>query len=577
VFIDFVLGVKFLFYRRQTSISTVIVDNYTVDELVKLQGKVVNFNQKERNMAKFVRLFIVAVIVQLLLISPLMAKQKVLRIPYPEDPKTADCQKTTDMYTLPLNVFDRLVEVVTVGEGESKLVPGLAEKWDVSVDGKTYTFHLRHGVLFHNGEELTADDVIYTFNRMLDPTTKALNTDILDFVQGAKERLDGKADTVAGLKVVDKYTVQIQLKEPYAPFIAIMASPQSSIFNKKFTMAAGEQFGLSAKTTCGTGPFMLDEYTFNDRQVLVANPKYYKGAPKLDKIIIRVVADPETLRILFEADELDVFDCDYAVTQIPYFYGSDKWKEHIKSGPRVGIYYFHINQAIKPFDDVRVRKAFQMAIDRDKILEKRFYGKGKIENGVLPRGVVCYKPALPIEYNPQKAKQLLAEAGYPNGVDINLVQVSSWNVKWADINEIVQAMVKEAGFNASIKEMDESAYFATRKTGEIENYTQSWSADFNDPDNFFYTFFSKSGTAVRAFNNNVPEVFAAVEKARSIVDPEERCALYQQLNNTIAHDNAAWVPMFSLDHIYVVQPRVKNFQVPWNGWSDMSYYEMAVE
>ena len=527
-------------------------------------------------MKKCVVLMIAGLVLSLVSLNAQAAK--VLRIPYPEDPKTADCQMTTDSYMLPLNVFDRLVEAVTVSPGESQLVPGLAESWDISEDGKVYTFHLRQGVLFHNGEELSADDVVYTFDRMLTPATKALNTDILDFVDGAQERLDGNADSTKGLQALDQYTVQITLKEPYAPFIAVMASPQASIFNRTFTEAAGDQFGLTPETTCGTGPFILKEYVLNDHQTLVANENYYQGRPQLDKIFVRVVEDSETLRLLFEADEIDIFDCDYAISQLAYFYESDTWKDQIRTGPRVGIYYYSINQRIKPFDDVRVRKAFQMAIDREKILEKRFYGKGKLENGVMPRGLVCYNPdQVAIEYNPAKAKELLAEAGYPDGVDMTLVQVSGWSSKWVDINEIVQAMAKEAGFNITIKQLDESAFYATRGSGDIESYVQSWSADFNDPDNFLYTFFAERGTVARSFNNMNTAVFEALDKARTLTDQAERCEAYQELERVIVQENAAWVPLFSVDHTYVVQPRVKNFVVPWNGWSDMSYYQTSVE
>ncbi|EEW23918.1 ABC transporter substrate-binding protein [Rhodobacter ferrooxidans] len=241
------------------------------------------------------------------------------------------------------------------------------------------------------------------------------------------------------------------------------------------------------------------------------------------------------------------------------------------------MYYYNINQARKPFDDVRVRKAFQMSIDRQTILDKNFYGKGELENGVMPRGLACYTPATPIEYNPAKARELLAEAGYPDGVEINLQQVSSWSSKWSDMNQIIQAQVAEAGFKANIVTTDEAAFLAARKVGEAEAYTQVWSADFNDPDNFFYTFFSESGTKTRGYNNNDPEVFAAIETARGMTDQDARCKLYQELTAQIVDKDAAWVPLFSLDHNYVVQPRVKNFVVPWNGWSDMNYYSVEVE
>ncbi|WP_226341184.1 ABC transporter substrate-binding protein [Gemmobacter serpentinus] len=522
------------------------------------------------------KLLIASALTSLAMLSPAVA-ENMLRVSYSEDPKTADGQMTTDSYTLPLNIFDRLVESETTAPGESALVPGLAEKWEVSEDGLTYTFHLRQGVKFHDGAVLTADDVVYTFDRMLNPATKALNTDILTFIAGAQDRLDGKADSVSGLKALDDQTVQITLAQPYAAFLALLAAPGASIYNRAFTEAAGDQFGLTPETTNGTGPFILRDYTLNDSQMLEANEDYWRGRAKVDRLLIRVVTDAETLRMLFESDEIDVFDLDYAPTQTPYFYGSDQWKDLIRSGPRVGIYYYNINQAKKPFDDPRVRKAFQMAIDRQTILDKNFYGKGALENGVMPRGLTCYAEAAPIEYNPAKAKELLAEAGYPDGVEIKLQQAANWSPRWSDMNQIIQAQIAEAGFKAQIVTTDEAAFMAARKVGETDNYTQVWSADFNDPDNFFYTFFSESGSKSRAYNNNDPEVFADIERARGMTDQAERCKLYQDLTTRIVDQDAAWVPLFSLDHSYVVQPRVKNFVVPWNGWSDMNYYNVEVE
>ena len=136
------------------------------------------------------------------------AKPKVLTIAQTEDPGTADPQLTTAEYFLPLNVFDRLVEAVTTGPGRSELVPGLAERWEISEDGLVYTFHLRPNVKFHNGATLTADDVIFTFDRMLNPATKALNTDFLDMIAGATERMEGAAEMTAGLKKIDDLTVE---------------------------------------------------------------------------------------------------------------------------------------------------------------------------------------------------------------------------------------------------------------------------------------------------------------------------------------------------------------------------------
>jgi peptide/nickel transport system substrate-binding protein/oligopeptide transport system substrate-binding protein len=506
------------------------------------------------------------------------AAGRTLTIAYPEEPKTSDMQLNTEDYLIPLNVYDRLLECVTTGPAKSSLVPGLAASWKVSANGKVYTFQLRKGVKFHNGEELTAQDVVYTYDRMLDPATKALNTDILDFVLGAKDRMNGKADHTVGLKALDKYTVQIILEDPFVPFLAIMASPQASILNEKFTRPLGAKYGLSAETTCGTGPFIMKEWVLNDHHTMVANPGYWRGKPQIDTFVVKVVTDPETMRMLFESGEIDIFDCDYATTQIPYFTSNPKWSKQIVSGSRAGIYYFTFNQQLKPFDDVRVRKAFQMAVDRRKLLEKLYYNQGQIENGILPVGLIHYNPAqAKLEYSPDKARKLLAEAGYPNGVDMEIALVASTGSQWLKLSEVVQALVAKAGFRVKLNQMDEAAFYATRKQGKLPMYTSKWSADFNDPDNFFYTFFGAKGTVARSFNALVPENFKLLDLGRSQTDFAKRGKLYADLEKKLVIDQAVWLPLFSMKHLYVVQPKVKKFVVPWNGWSDFPIYEARVD
>lgn len=502
---------------------------------------------------------------------------KMIKVALTADPATTDVQKTTEEYGVPINCFDRLVEAETTAPGKSDLVPGLAESWDISPDGLVYTFHLKKGVKFHNGEIFKADDVLYTFDRMLNPETKALNTDFLSMIKGAQDRMDGKADSVSGIKVIDDNTIEITLEKPFAPFLANIATPAGSVFNRKATEAAGEDFGLKPELTVGTGPFVFHSWTLNDQLVLVANKDYFKGAPKLEGIIMKIVPDAETQRMQFETGELDVFDCDNARSQIPYFEGSDKWKGNIVSGPRVGIYYYCLNESIKPLDDVRVRKALQLAIDRKTLLEKLYYGKGKLENGIMPVGLVGHNENLPeIPYDPAKAKELLAEAGYPNGFDMVISQVSD-KPSSLKMNEAVQSMLAEIGVKVEIQQMDSASWFATRKEGKLPSYFSDWSADFNDPDNFTYTFFYKDNSIARSYNYNNQEVSDKLVEARAITDPEQRYALYQELEKKIVQEDAAWIPLFALDHLFVVQPKVKNFTVSWNGWSNMPYKNITIE
>lgn len=492
-----------------------------------------------------------------------------------EDQQTADPMMTTEFYTIPMNIYDGLVRADTIAPGQSAIVPALAESWEISDDGLVYTFYLRKGVKFHNGEELKADDVLFTINRMMDPQTKAKNTDFYDAIKGAKAFLNGEADSVEGVKVIDDYTVEITLEAAYSPFIALLAAPPCAIFNRKATTEAGSDFGLIPEKTIGTGPFKLVSWTVNDQMTVEAFDDYYRGRPEVDRMIGKIIPDPATARMLFENGEIDVFDCDFAISQIPFFLESEKWSKQVVYGPRVGTYYYCINQSIEPFDDIRIRKAFQHAIDRDLLLNKLYGGRGTIANAILPRGLYGFNPnSQAIEYNPEKAKELMAEAGYPNGFEMEIAMITgSSSVK---TNEVVQAMLMQVGIKATLKQMDSAAFYGTRSEGTLPMYTSNWSADFNDPDNFIYTFFSRKNTGARSFNYDNPKVQDDIIRAREMVDPEERIALYHEIERKIVHEDAAWLPLYTLDHYFVVQPRVKNFKVSWNGWSGMSYYGIKI-
>jgi len=512
-----------------------------------------------------------------LLYSQKADNQDYLKTAYYAYPSQLDPQKTTEFYAAALNCFDRLVEAVTTGPSKSEIVPGLAEKWTISADGLVYTFQLRKNVKFQNGEIFKADDVLYTFDRMLNPATRALNTDFMDMIAGAKDRMNGKADKVTGIKVIDDYTIQITLAAPYAPFLANIATPAGSIFNRKATEAAGAKFGLEPNVTVGSGPFIYSENMVNDHFTFTAFKDYWRGAPALKGIIFKIIPDADTQRMMFETGELDLFDCDLARTQIPYFDGSAKWKKQIVSAPKVATFYLHMNQSIKPFDDVRVRKAVQMAINRKSILDKLYYGKGQLINGILPPGLAGFNTkAEVIPYDVAKAKALLAEAGLSGGFDMTIAQVSG-NLSILKIGEVIQSMLKPLGINVKIDQMDEAAYYDTRAEGKLPMYTNDWGADFNDPDNFIYTFFSSKNTVARSFNYKNTDVQAKLEKARAMTDPAARYALYQQVEKTIVIDDAAWLPLFALEHLFVVQPRVVGFKLSWNGSSNMSFYGISLK
>lgn len=498
-----------------------------------------------------------------------------LHIPAKREFPTVDTQKDTEFYVVPLNIYDRLVECEVV-DGVAEIVPSLAESWTVSDDGLVYTFHLRDDVTFHNGEKLTADDVVYTIDRMMDPDTGARNTDAFSMIKGAKARLDGQADGVEGAVALDENTVELTLEAPFGPFLANLATPACSIYNRKATEAAGDQFGIDPQVTVGTGPFKMSDWVLNDKLTMVRNDDYFKGAPKLDGIEVIQVPDENTQKLMYENGELDIVDLSSSSSQLGYFLENDAYKDNLVTGPEAGSYFYVFNQDMKPTDDVRVRKAISMAIDRQTILDQMYSGAGHLVNSMLPDGVLGAYDAQEIPYDPEGARALLAEAGYSDGCELEICQQTD-NPDALAINQVVQSMLSQVGIKVTIKQVDEAAYYAERKEGKIGMTRSVWWADFNDPDNFLYTFFTEKNTKARSMNYKNTDVYQWLEDARAMVDEEERMALYQKIDTTVVQEDVVVFPLFQMDHIVVVQDWVKGFQIPWNGWTDTSYYTVSIE
>lgn len=492
-------------------------------------------------------------------------------------PDTVDPQCTSDYYSVGMNIFDRLVEVQANGDGTSQIVPSLATSWDISPDGLEYTFHLQEGVKYTNGADFTASDVLYSITRML-TYEKAVNGDIYDVIEGAAELASGEAETISGVEVVDDYTIKMTLTQPYAAFLACLTTPGASMLDEETTEAAGDQFGIDPAVTIGTGPFIFESWEFNSQMVLVANKDCWSGAPGCEGILMIDVPDEATQRMMFENGELDLLDLDNATSQADYFLSNEAYADQIVSGQRVGIYYIALNEQHEALSNPTVRQALQHALDRQAILDALYGGRGKVENGIFPTGLIGFNPDLPeITYDVELAKSMLADAGYPDGFTMELSYSSDSSQTTKDLLEIVAAQFGEIGVQASVVEVDEGSFTERRAAGELDAYTNSWSADFNDPDNFIYTFFGSTDNSVRrGLNYTNTDAIDRVAAARGIVDETERVAEYQALEELIIQEDAAWIPLFSKEHLYVVNPRVSGFTVSWNGWSNNYYHNVSV-
>ena len=501
-----------------------------------------------------------------------LSSDNIVRTAIKSDIQTIDMHKTSNNYMVPLNVFDRLVEV-EVKDGKSEIVPSLAKSWDISEDGKTYILHLMEGVKFHNGEDFKADDVVYSLNRIV-TVQGAVNSSFVSQIEGFDELENGVATELSGVKAIDDYTIEIKLKEPYAGFMASLAAAPVSILDEKTTTMAGDKFGIEPEFTVGTGPFKLKEWKLNEGIELVKNENYWKEAPKIDGVEIKVVPDTETQNIMYRNGELDILDLDYMVDYIPTY--KQEFKDNLVSVPRVGITYFTFNENIEPLNNVNIRKALSMAIDRQAIVDSMYNGTASIENGIFPKGLIGHNENIEaIEYNTEKAKEILAAEGYPNGFDMEIAIDSASSDTTKSVLEIISEQLSEIGVNASLKTYDESTWLATRKAGELGSFMSIWTADYNDPDNFIYTFFgTDENTKLRSLNYKDKEVIDRVAKARAIINEDERIKEYQALEKKIISEDRAWLPMYAKEHYFALGKNISNFKPNWAGISDMQFYSI---
>ena len=514
--------------------------------------------------------------------------ENVLRITYQAEPESADPACTTADYILMMNCMDTLVRTETNEKRENVTVPSVAESWEVSDDGLTYSFHLRDDVKFHNGEMLTADDVLYTVDRMLQPERAAVNTSWMDMIKGAQDMLDGKIDTVEGTGIIinGDYDVDIVLESAYAPFLACLSTPAWSLCNREAGEAADEAgggpmtslYGSDPEYFCGSGPFELSEWVLNDHVFLKTNPDYWRGANKMDGILIRIIPDAQTEKMLFDAGQIDIFDMDHALDQIPVYRDDPAYADNINIKTVLGTSYLHINESIEPLNDVRVRKALQLAIDRQTLIDTQYYGAATPAGTFLAPGVPGYDPEIgAIPYDPDQARELLKEAGYEDGFDLEIVQTTDSSQSDIEVNEAIQSYFEAIGVRCTIKQMDSASWYDLRATGGSPMYRTSWTADFNDPDNFLYQMYGSSSNVRRSWNYYNTDAIARLEAARHMTDPEAREAEYAALDKLITRDDAAMIVLWHKQKVRVLQDRVKGFVPMWAGYGDCGYYETYLE
>lgn len=500
------------------------------------------------------------------------AADKELHIALNADIVSMDVHKTTNDYIVPMNVFDTLFTIVKNSDGTTSIEKSLVDDYSISDNGLTYTFSLKDGIVFSDGTPLTADDVKFTFERIL-TLPDSQQTDYAISIDGAQEMLDGKTDELRGITVQDDTHFTITLAEPFSGFLAELATPSTSILSRSLVTAAGDDFGNVPEKTIGTGPYIISSWERGSGLTFDYNPRYWGEEPSVKKVTAKVM-DASSMDMAFQKGDLDIIDClmlDSAIVDSTY---KKSYSDRIVSVDRLGMNYFMLNEKIGPLSDASVRKAIQMAIDRQSILDVIYGGDGKLEDGIYPSGCLSYSEANQgwLKYDPEAAEKLLADAGYPDGFEMEIALDSGSADTAQNTVQIISQNLNDIGIKANIKTYDHASWLDLRNSGDMNSFLALWILDYNDPDNIIYTFFgSEDNTKIRSDNYPDTATIERVAAARAIVDQDERMAEYAALEKKLVQDDAVWVPLFSLKHLFVISDRVEDFTPQWAGWSDIYF------
>ncbi|MBR3165732.1 MAG: ABC transporter substrate-binding protein, partial [Lachnospiraceae bacterium] len=404
-------------------------------------------------------------------------------------------------------------------------------------------------------------------------------TDFADAILGAEDVLAGKTDKLEGIKVIDDTHFKIILSEPFSGYIYQLATPSCSILSKKCVENNGFRFGAVPEAAIGSGPYMVTE--FGDKKItLELNPHYSGEMPSAKKVEI-LLLEPALLDQKFRAGGIDILDSSAISSEkFDEIYRTEEWEDRLVSIGCANIRYLMLNTAEKPLSDVRVRRAVLKAINRQKILDELFDGDGNIVDGIFPRNLNGFSEANQgwLTYDPVEAGKILEEVGPAAQTRIELAAESTAGSRDLALLEMIRKDLADAGFRVSIVNYDADSRMFLRKAGKLMAYTGIWSADYNDPDNFIYTFFgSREKTLNRSGNFSDTSVMERIAKARKIEDPEKRMREYAALEKKLIRDEALWVPLMSTNQVFVLGERVESLTPYWAGWEDLVFKDIVLK
>jgi peptide/nickel transport system substrate-binding protein/oligopeptide transport system substrate-binding protein len=468
------------------------------------------------------------------------------------NPTTLDPALIVDVTggTIAAKLFNGLVKL----DRELKVIPDIAERWTISRDGLTYTFKLGSDVKYSNNHVVSAYDFKYSFIRVLDPRTRSPNTWILEKIAGARDFMEGRSVDVKGIKVVDEHTLELKLDKPFAPFLYLLTMPAAYVVPEEEVKKWGPDF--SSHPT-GTGPFVLEEWLPNREVRLRGRDDYFGTRPKARGIVYRVIAEDLTAMTEFELGNLDVIGVPAA--EFSTYKADARWKNFLTSVKAINTYYIGMNCSRPPFDNIRLRRAMNLAVDRKKLLSTFYENRGRLAAGPVPDLLRTWASSVPYEYDPGKARDVVASEGMA-GRTIRFYITSDQEV--VDMAEFIQSYIRQTGMNVEITQLEWSAYKEAINKGEPDMFWLSWWADYPDAEDFLYPLFhsSNAGPAGNRTRYKNALVDRLIEEGQSARDERERMTAYEKAEKIIV-DEAPWVFFWHKTDYTLRQPWIKGYQM----------------
>jgi oligopeptide transport system substrate-binding protein len=433
--------------------------------------------------------------------------------------------------------------------------PDIAEKWQISDDGREYTFFLRKDVTFQDGRALTADDVKYSFERACDPATGS-NTaaTYLGDIVGASDKLSGKASEVSGVKVIDDYTIRITIDAPKSYILSKLSYPTAFVVDKKNVESGSDWW----RKPNGSGPFKLVKWTPDDILVLEPNRSFYRKPSSIDRLEFHLLSGLPIA--LYETNEIDIAPVyESYIARVLDKKGPFYNELHIY--PELSMYYLGFNTLKPPFDDVKIRQAFCHAIDKEKIIQGTLNGMYPSAYGIVPPGMPGYNENIKgLEFDVEKAKALIAESKYGSAQNIPPVTltVSGWggNIP-GNLGAIVQELEQNLGVTINVRQIEPEVFLYSLRNEADELFMMGWVADYPDPQDFLeYLFRTDAEYNTGKYSN--PAVDNLLKEADGEFDESKRMELYQQAEKIIV-DDAACLPLWFGQNYVLVRPYVKNY------------------